>query len=96
MNVQPIRDFIVVAKEEAPKQTASGLYIAPSVEERVISGKVLAVGSGFVTSTGTVLPLEVKAGDRIAFNKNMAVEVKSDDDVVLLLREEHVLCVLKA
>lgn len=95
MSVQPIRDFLVVEKEDAPKQTASGLFIAPTVEEKVVNGLVLAVGSGLLAGDGSKIPLEVKAGDRVAFNKNLAVEVKDGEKTFLLLREEHVLCVFK-
>lgn len=96
MSIQPIRDFIVVTKEEAPKQTQSGLYLAPSAtEEKIVTGTVLAVGSGLIAGDGSKIPLEVKAGDKVAFNKNMAVEVKTGAETHLLLREEHVLCVIK-
>lgn len=94
MNVRPIRDFIVVSKEEAPKQTSSGIYLAPSVEDKLVSGFVMAVGSGLIAGDGSKVPLEVKTGDRVVFNKNMAVELKEENDVFFLLREEHVLCVL--
>ena len=94
MNVRPIRDFIVVSKEEAPKQTSSGIYLAPSVEDKLVSGFVMAVGSGLIAGDGSKVPLEVKTGDRVVFNKNMAVELKEESDVFFLLREEHVLCVL--
>lgn len=95
MSVKPIRDFLVVLKEEPPKQTASGLFLAPTVEDKVVSGFVTAVGSGFLTKDGSKVPLEVSVGDRVVFNKNMAVEVKEDDKTFLVLREEHVLCLLK-
>lgn len=94
MNVRPIRDFIVVSKEEAPKQTSSGIYLPPSADDKLVSGFVMAVGSGLIAGDGSKVPLEVRAGDRVVFNKNMAVELKEEDKVFFLLREEHVLCVL--
>jgi chaperonin GroES len=94
MSVHPIRDFIVVSKDEGPKTTASGLYIAHS-EEKNVTGTVLAVGSGRVTMTGTVVPLDIKVQDKIVFNRNLATEVKDGENVVLVLREDQVLCVLR-
>ena len=94
MSVYPIRDFIVVAKEEAAQTTASCLFIAHA-EEKNIRGLVLAVGSGRVTMNGTVVPLDVHQGDKIVFNKNNAIEVKDGDQTVLVLREDNVICVLK-
>ena len=90
MNIQPIRDYIVVSKEEAAQTTASGLYIAHT-EEKIIRGTVLAVGSGRLSINGAVVPLEVAVGDKVVFNKNMAVEITDGEEKVLLLREEQLL-----
>lgn len=95
MSVKPLRDFIVVNKDDAPKQTASGLYISHSTDEKVVTGEVLDVGSGLIAGDGSVIPLEVKVGDKVAFNKSMAVEVKNGTSVYFLLREEHVLCAVR-
>jgi len=95
MNVQPLRDFVVVTKEEGPKQTPGGLFVPTTVEDKIVNGTVTAVGSGRLTSDGTVVPLEVKVGDRVAFNRNMATEVKVDGETAHLLREDQILCIIK-
>ncbi len=96
MDLKPIRDFIVVQKSDAPKQTSGGLFVPTNAEEKVVSGRVLAVGSGHIGNSGSIIPLEVRVGDTISFNKSMAVEVKVNDTTYLLLREEHVLCVVNS
>ena|ERR1700686_207306 len=92
--VQPIRDFVVVKKEEAAQTTSGGLYIAHA-DEKNVKGTVVAVGSGRVSMNGTVVPLDVHQGDKILFNKNNAVEVKDNDEVLFVLREDSVICILK-
>ena len=94
MSVQPIRDFITVTKEEAAKTTASGLFIAHT-EEKNVSGTVIAVGTGRVTMNGSIVPLDVQVGDKVLFNKNLAVEVKDGESAVWVLREDQVICVLR-
>jgi chaperonin GroES len=94
MSVHPIRDFIVVRKEESDEKSSSGLYIA-HVDEKNVKGTVVAVGSGRVTMNGTVVPLDVQAGDKVMFNKNNATEVKEKDETLLVLREDSVICILK-
>jgi chaperonin GroES len=94
MSLKALRDFVVVSKDDAPKQTASGLFIAPSAEEKVVSGVVVDVGSGLISDRGTSVPLEVKVGDKVVFNKSLAVEVKNEDKTFYVLREEHILCVV--
>jgi chaperonin GroES len=90
----PIRDFIVVSKEDATQTTSSGLYIAHA-EEKNIKGTVLATGSGRVTMNGSVVPLDVSKGDTVLFNKNSAIEVKDGEKVVFVLREDNVICILR-
>ncbi len=94
MSVQPIRDFITVSKEDSARTTASGLHLV-TTEEKNISGTVLAVGTGRVTMNGSIVPLDVKVGDKIMFNKNLAVEVKNGNDSVWVLREDQVICVIR-
>lgn len=94
MSVHPIRDFIVVTKDEGPKQTASGLYLGHA-EEKNVSGTVIAVGSGRVTMNGSVVPLDVNVNDKVYFNKNLATEVKDGENTVLVLREDQIICVLR-
>lgn len=96
MIVTPIRDFLVIVKdeEEKDKRTAGGLYMASSSEEKIITGVVVAAGSGRVTMSGAVVPLEVCSGERVAFNKHHAVEVKVGNETAWLLREDQVLCKL--
>lgn len=93
MTVQPIRDQVVVKKEEAAQTTASGLFIAHA-DEKNVKGTVVAVGSGRLTMSG-VVPLDVREGDKVLFNKNNAIEVKDGDQTYLVLREDNVICVLK-
>ena len=92
----PLRDFIVIAKENnTQKQSTGGIFLAPSVEDKIITGQVLSVGSGLIAGDGTTIALEVKVNDRVVFNKTLAVEVKDNDETFFLLREEHVLCLIK-
>lgn len=95
MNYKPLRDYLLVTKDEVSKQTAGGLFMPDSVEDKVVTGTVVAVGSGHVSKDGAVVPLEVKAGDKVVFNKSYAVELKFDGKPVLLLKEENLFCIAK-
>lgn len=95
MSLKPLRDFIVVTVNKADEKTESGLLFRPStVDEKIVTGKVVAVGSGYLTDNGSVTPLEVEAGQTVLFNKQMSVEVKHNGEILHLLREEHVLSVV--
>ncbi len=94
MSLKPLRDFLVVSVVKKEERLASGLFVPTTVDEKIVTGTVLAVGSGYLTDSGTIVPLEVRAGDTIVFNKQMSVEVKHGGETVLLLREEHILSVV--
>lgn len=89
--IQPLRDFVTVSKDEAT-QTSKGGIIISHIDEKIIRGTVLAVGSGRVCADGTIIPLEVKVGDKIAFNKNFATEISGGGETVLILREDQIYC----
>jgi chaperonin GroES len=94
--LQPLRDFIVVTVEKVNEEKKVGsLYMPQTIEEKVTTGTIVAAGSGYLTDSGTVVPLEVKAGDKILFNKQMSVEVKHNGETMYLMREEHVLSVVR-
>lgn len=92
--VKPVRNMVLVSKKEAEEKTPSGLYMPQNVDEKVSTGEVVAVGSGHLTSGGMVVPLEVKVGDTVAFNKNMAVDLVVDGKKYLLLREDQLYCIV--
>jgi chaperonin GroES len=96
MSLKPLRDFIVVSVPKQDDKVASGLLYKPSnVDEKIVTGKIVSAGSGYLTDGGSIVPLEVKVGDSILFNKQMSVEVKHNGEVLFLLREEHILSVVQ-
>lgn len=96
MSIQPLRDFVLVSKEDAEEKTPGGLIYRPAtVEDKIIKGLVIAVGSGRVGTDGVVVPLEVHVGDRVVFNKNFATELTNGGETALILREDQILCIVK-
>ncbi len=92
MNVHPVRDQVVVTKEkETEKVSPGGIVLTTITQSRNVEGTVVAVGSGRVTMSGTVVPLEVVAGDRVLFNPSQATEVQVDGSTYLVLREDAVI-----
>lgn len=95
MSLKPLRDFIVVSVPKVAEEKVGLIYKPATIDEKIVTGTILAAGSGYLTDSGTVVPLEVKAGDVILFNKQMSVEVKHNGETSYLLREEHVLSVVQ-
>lgn len=94
MNVAPLRDRIIIKRIEAQAVSAGGIIIPDDAKEKPQQGEVVAVGSGRITDDGTIVPLEIKRGDRILFSKYSGTEIKIDGGEYLILREDDVQCIL--
>jgi chaperonin GroES len=96
MKIRPLYDRIVVKRiEDSTEKTASGLFIPDSAKEKPQEGEVNAVGAGKRNDDGKLIPLDVKAGDRILFGKYSGSDIKLDGDEFLIMREDEVLGVLE-
>ena len=95
MNIRPLHDRIVVKRIENDVNKIGGLYIPDSAKEKPQEGEVIAVGHGKRNDKGELVPLDVKAGDRILFGKYSGSEIKVDDEDFLILKEEEVLGVVE-
>ena len=96
MNIRPLYDRIVVKRlDDETDKTAGGLFIPDSAKEKPQQGEVVAVGQGKRNDEGKLIPLDVKAGDRILFGKYSGSDIKSDGNEYLIMREDEVLGVLE-
>jgi chaperonin GroES len=84
-----------VKRLEEEEKTKGGIIIPDTAKEKPQEGKVIAVGKGKVTEDGKLIPLDVKAGDRILFGKYSGTEVKIEGEEHLIMREEDILGVIE-
>ncbi|HSD09548.1 MAG TPA: co-chaperone GroES [Candidatus Binatia bacterium] len=92
--VKPLHDRIIVKRLEEDEKSKGGIIIPDTAKEKPQQGKVIAVGPG-KREDGKVLPLDVKAGDRVLFGKYSGTEFKLDGEEHLILREDDVLGVIE-
>jgi chaperonin GroES len=93
--LQPIRDKIVVKRDEEPQKTEGGLYLPDDAKERPVVGTVLAVGEGILNSDGTITKLVLQPGDKVVFAKYSGNEFECCGEKYLLLSENEIFCVVK-
>ena len=96
MKFRPLHDRVVVRRLEAEEKTKGGIIIPDTVKEKPQEGEVVAVGPGARDESGKLVPLDIKAGDRILFGKWSGTEVKSDGQELLIMKESDVMGVLDA
>ena len=95
MKFEPLHDRILVKRIEEKEAVKGGIIIPDSAKEKPQEGEVVAVGNGKMTEDGKIIPLDVKAGDRILLGKYSGTEIKIDDEEYLILKEEEVLGVVE-
>ena len=96
MNIRPLHDRLVVKRIDETETTRNGIVIPDSAKEKPQQGEVLAVGHGKRLEDGKLIPLDVKAGDRILFGKYSGSDTKVDGTEYIIMREDDVLGVLDA
>jgi chaperonin GroES len=94
MKFRPLHDRIVVKRIEAEAKSAGGIIIPDTAKEKPQQGEVVAVGPGGRDESGKLIPIDVKAGDRVLFGKWSGTEVKIDDHEYLIMKESEIMGVL--
>ena len=94
ISIKPLEDRIVVQTAEAEQTTASGLVIPDTAKEKPSKGEVVAVGPGKHADDGKLVPMAVKVGDMVLFNKYAGTEVKIDGAEHLVMREDDILAII--
>ena len=96
MNIKPIADHILIEPLKQEEKTKSGILLPDTAEkEKPEQGRVIAAGPGKKTDNGTLIPLEVKAGDIVLFTKYGPNEVKIEEKEYLIAREEDILAIIE-
>ena len=96
MKLRPLQDRVIVERIAEEEKTKGGIIIPDTAKEKPQEGKVIAVGKGKVTEDGKLLPVSVKAGDKILFGKYSGTEVKLNGNEFLIMREDDILGVVEA
>ncbi|MBI4523859.1 MAG: co-chaperone GroES [Deltaproteobacteria bacterium] len=92
--IRPLRDRVIVKRIEEEEKTKGGIIIPDTAKEKPQEGRVVAVGPGRLED-GKVIPLDVKAGDKILFGKYSGTEIKLNGEEHLIMREDDILGIIE-
>jgi chaperonin GroES len=95
MKFRPLHDRVVVRRVDEDNKTAGGIIIPDTAKEKPMQGEVIAVGPGARDEAGKIVPLDVKAGDRVLFGKWSGTEVTIDGEELLIMKESDIMGVLE-
>jgi len=94
MDLRPLYDNVVVKRKEEEAVSAGGIVLPGSAQEKPNQGEVVAVGTGAVSDSGEVRPLQVKVGDTVIFGQYSGNTVKVDGDELMIMRESEIFAIV--
>ena len=95
MKFRPLHDRVLVRRIEEEARTAGGIIIPDTAKEKPMQGEIVAIGPGARDEQGKLVPLDVKAGDRVLFGKWSGTEVKIDGEELLIMKESDILGIIE-
>lgn len=96
MKIRPLQDRVIVKRLEEEQKTAGGIIIPDTAKEKPQKGEIVAAGPGKKTEDGKVMPLDIKAGDKVLFSKYAGTEIKVEGEELLMMREDDIMGVIEA
>ena len=94
LKFRPLHDRVVVRRIEADEKTKGGIIIPDTAKEKPSEGEIIAVGPGGRDESGKLIPIDLKAGDRVLFGKWSGTEIKLDGEDLLIMKESDIMGVI--
>ena len=94
MKFRPLHDRVIVRRLNAEEKTRGGIIIPDTAQEKPMEGEVVSCGPGSRGDDGKLVPMDVKAGDRVLFGKWSGTEVKLDGQDLLIMKESDIMGVV--
>ena len=94
MAFRPLGDRVLVRRVEEEEKTKGGIIIPDTAKEKPQEGEVIAAGPGARDESGKLVPIDLKAGDRVLFGKWSGTEVKLDGEDLIIMKETDIMGVI--
>ena len=91
MKFRPLHDRVVIKRLEGEEKSKGGIIIPDNAKEKPQEGTVIAVGPGGRDEAGKLIPIDLKAGDKVLFGKWSGTEVKIDGEDLLIMKEADIM-----
>ena len=93
--LKPLGARVVVKALDREEKTNTGIYLPDTAKEKPQEGKILAVGPGDRDENGKRVPVDLKEGDKVLFQKYAGTEFKLDGEELLILAEKDILATVE-
>ena len=92
--IRPLNDNVLLKKETVENRTASGIILSANEKDAENTGGVVAVGEGKDVD-GKKVPVAVKVGERVIFDKYATTEIEYEKEKYLLIPDSKILAVIE-
>ena len=96
VKIRPLGDRVLVKPMDKEKQERGGLIIPDTAKEKPQEGEILSAGKGKTSDDGKLIPMDVKAGDKVLYGKYSGTEIKIDGEDYLIMHQDDILGILDA
>ena len=94
MKLRPLGDRVVLKQSVAEETTKSGIVLPGQAKEKPQYAEVIEVGPGAVVD-GKLVPMDVKVGDTVIYQKFAGSEVKLDDEEYIVIKQDSILAIVE-
>ena len=91
----PLGNNVIVKPLAEETISKGGIIIPDTAKEKPHEGEIIAAGPGKINKAGNLLPMDVKAGDRIIYAKYTGSEIKIDNEKYLIMPASDILAIKK-
>ena len=89
--LQPLGDRVVVKAVQREEKTKGGIVLPDTAKDKPQEGIVVAVGPGKLTEDGKRIAMDIAVNDKVIYAKYGGMEIKVDDEELIILRESDIL-----
>jgi chaperonin GroES len=93
--IRPLADFVLIKPDKAEEITKSGILLSSLEDKKSMYGTVVAVGPGKELSNGQIGIMEVKSGDRVAYERYGGDDIKDGEEEYIILNQPRIFCIIK-
>ena len=94
MKLKPLADRVVIKAEAVEEKTASGIILPDTAKEKPQMGKIVAVGPGKTSDSGSVIKMSIKVGDKVLYGKYSGTEISFENNDYLIMKENDIFAIL--
>ena len=95
IRLRPLGDRVIVKPIEKKEEVRAGLIIPDTAKEKPQEGEIIAAGKGKIGEDGKLIPMDVKAGDKVLYGKYSGTEIKLDGQEYLIMHQDDVLGIVE-